>query len=76
MSRLQEAQDRLETALTRLDQAVDKRFTAVDSQQDVTALSEELDAARSDNARLQAVTSTLASRLDSTIDRLRKVLDE
>jgi len=76
MSRLQEAHERLETAVTRLDQAVEKRFTVVDSQQDVAALSEELDAARSDNNRLQAVTSTLASRLDSTIDRLRKVLDE
>lgn len=76
MSRLQEAHERLETAITRLDQAVDKRFTDVDSQQDATALSEALIAAQSDNTRLQAVTSTLASRLDSTIDRLRKILDE
>ena len=76
MSRLQEAHERLETAVTRLDQAVEKRFTVVDTEQDAAALSEELDAVRSDNTRLQAVTSTLASRLDSTIDRLRKVLDE
>jgi hypothetical protein len=76
MSRLQEAHERLETAVTRLDQAVDKRFTVVGSQQDATALSDALDAARSDNTRLHTVTSTLASRLDSTIDRLRKILDE
>lgn len=76
MSRIQEAQQRLEVALSRLDAALQKRMDGTEGQEDIAALSQQLELAQSDYAQLQDVTATVADRLDHTIGRLRKILGD
>ena len=75
MPRLQEASHRLQVAIDRLEQLVVARGQqAAKSAGDDRALREALDAARRENARLQQVASTVSTRLDATIGRLRKLV--
>ena len=76
MSRIQEAQQRLEIAINRLDAALQQRLNGTGDQADIATLSQQLEAAQSEYAELQDVTAQVAERLDQTIDRLRKILDE
>ena len=76
MSRIQEAQQRLEIAINRLDAALQQRLNGTEDQADIATLSQQLEAAQSEYAELQDVTAKVAERLDQTIDRLRKILDE
>ena len=76
MSRIQEAQQRLEIAINRLDAALQQRLNGTEGQPDIATLSQQLEAAQSEYAALQDVTTKVAERLDQTIDRLRKILDE
>jgi hypothetical protein len=75
MPRLQEASHRLQVAIDRLEQLVVARAQqAAKPAGDDRALREALDAARRENARLQQVASTVSTRLDATIGRLRKLV--
>ena len=72
MSRLEDAQRRLEKALARLDAATERRRNGAP----VSELRRELDATRERCATLEARERELARRLDSTIGRLRAILGE
>ena len=76
MSRIQEAQQRLEIAVSRLDAALQQRLNGAEDQADIATLSQQLEAAQSEYAELQDVTAKVAERLDQTIDRLRKILED
>lgn len=69
MSRLDDAQKRLETALTRLETAAVDRAPSQNSQVS-------LDAAVSENKALLDANDAVAQRLDDTIERLRRLVDE
>lgn len=60
----------------RLDSAVRTRLESTVPQADVDALTDELDRANADHARLQETTDAVARGLDSTIERLREILGE
>jgi len=72
MSRLEEAQRKLETALSRLDAAVERRVA--DSAPGDAAADAELAAVRAENDRLQGTTNAVAAQLDRTIERLQRLL--
>lgn len=75
MPRLQEASHRLQVAIDRLEQLVVARAQQpAKAGGDDPALREALEAARRENARLQQVAATVATRLDTTIGRLRKLV--
>lgn len=76
MAELHEVHQRLEAALVRLDSAVRTRIESSVPQVRVEELAEELERANADHARLQETTDAVAQRLDTTIERLRKILDE
>jgi hypothetical protein len=76
MAELREVHQRLEAALVRLDSAVQMRIESLESRARVEELEDELDRANADHAQLQETTSAIARRLDTTIDRLRKILGE
>jgi predicted transcriptional regulator len=76
MAELHEVHQRLEAALVRLDSAVRTRIESSAPQARVEELAEELERATADHARLQETTDAVAQRLDTTIERLRKILDE
>ena len=67
MSQLDQATKRLEAALNRLEQALERTATDGEERELRTALR----AARKENATLQEVARTVASRLDGTIARLK-----
>ncbi len=70
--RLEAATQRLYTALARIEDALSHR--SPDDPDRVRALTEELAASRNENQELAAINSSVATRLDSAIDRLRTVL--
>ena len=65
-ARLRRAQDRLERAVDGLDSAVETSLEAA----------AEKDGARADNAELKKMAETVSARLESTIGRLRAVLED
>mgnify|MGYP003996131739 CR=1 FL=1 len=69
MSRLDDAQKRLETALTRLETAAADRTPTRSAQGS-------LDAVVSENRALRDANGAVALRLDDTIERLRRLVDE
>ena len=79
-SPLAAASARLEAALERLDETVAARLAAERSGAAPTGADEEvraaLDAARAENERLQSLAATVSQRLDGTIARLRRVLED
>lgn len=70
--RLEAATQRLYAALSRIEDALSHRSPA--DADHVRALTEELAASRNENQELAAINSSVATRLDSAIDRLRTVL--
>ena len=74
MSRLDIAQQRLETALARIEVALDRQSAADVGQNDQFELASALDQALKDNERLQDVRGVVTSRLDETIERLERLL--
>lgn len=79
-SPLAAASARLEAALEHLDETVAARLAAERSGAAPTGADEEvraaLDAARAENERLQSLTASVSQRLDGTIARLRRVLED
>ena len=76
MAELHEVHQRLEAALGRLDSAVQTRIESGAPRARINELADELDRANADHAQLQETTTAIARRLDSTIERLRKILGE
>lgn len=74
MSRLEEAQQKLESALSKLDAAIDQRLAAPESPDGEWQA--ELAAVRAEKDRLENTTHTVANQLDRTIERLQKLLQE
>ncbi len=78
MTRLNEATERLKSALDRLDQAVESRAKARSNGEGVSddaELRAALAAAREENENLQNLAGEVSSRLDSTIARLKSVME-
>ena len=78
MTRLNQATERLMSALDRLDQAVENRAKARDNGEgpsDDSELRAALAAARKENETLQNLAGEVSSRLDSTIARLKSVME-
>jgi seryl-tRNA synthetase len=80
MSKLNEANDRLDAAMTTLEKVVEERRqnaaqTGAASEQNAQ-LQAELDKLKSDFATLRETSGTVSSRLDDAIGRLRNMLDE
>ena len=82
MPRLEEASHRLQVAIDHLEQVVTARAgsggpggkAAGAGGGEDPALRAALDAARRENAQLQQLATTVSSRLDATIGRLRKLV--
>lgn len=75
MPRLEEASHRLQVAIDNLERVVAARVVrgAAGGGGDA-ALREALEAARRENAELQQLASTVSTRLDATIGRLRRLV--
>ncbi|CCQ73302.1 hypothetical protein [Magnetospira sp. QH-2] len=73
-TRLDRAQERLDKALARLDAALQKggEIAASTPSQEVA---EEISRLNEENARLREATHSVSRRLDSTISRLKAVLE-
>ncbi len=71
MTRLQDAQTRLDKALSRLEIAA----TATHGGDDADGLKDELAASRARNEQLEAHTGEISARLDSAIGRIRSLLE-
>lgn len=74
MSRLEDAQRKLETALSKLDAAIDRRLLqpaggGADSDAELAAV-------RAEKDRLETTANAVASQLDRTIERLQKLLQD
>lgn len=76
MSRLEDARRRFESAVSRLDEASQRQKDADGAEGELSEVSQELAEARAAQEGLERTTTTVASRLDGTIDRLRRMLDE
>lgn len=72
MSRLENAQTRLEAAFARLEAAL-KKAPPANGNADLAAA---LEAAQRERVALREKADTVALRLDTTIDRLRSILNE
>ena len=68
MSRLDDAQKRLETALTRLETVAGGHSTLIEKST--------LDRVRAENETLRNANEVVVQRLDDTIERLRRLVDE
>lgn len=80
MSKLNEANDRLDAAMTTLEKAVESRrqnaTPANGSGEANDQLQAELDKLKTDFAALRETSGTVSGRLDDAIGRLRNMLDE
>lgn len=80
MSKLNEANDRLDAAMASLEKAVEARrghtAGASDAPQQTEQLQGELDKLRADFATLRETSGTVSSRLDAAIGRLQNMIDE
>lgn len=75
MSKLDEAQQRLQLAVSRLEEAA--RIVAVSlNAQNSAPSSAELEAAKARNATLEDVNATVAQRLDGAIAQIKSILDD
>ncbi|WP_200339904.1 hypothetical protein [Rhodovibrio sodomensis] len=75
MSRLDEAQQRLNAALTRLERAVEGKLKAA-QQNGASAVDDgALDALKAENEQLRQASAEAGERLDTAIRRLEGVLD-
>jgi len=76
MAELRGLHQRLEAALGRLDSAVETRLNSAELQERVEALAKQLDHASAENAKLHETADAVAHRLDTAIDRIRKLLGD
>lgn len=80
MSKLSEANDRLDAALARLEDVVNAKRASGEASAEATAensrLRAELDRLRADFDALRDTSGTVSSRLDEAIGRLRNMLAE
>jgi FtsZ-binding cell division protein ZapB len=72
-ARLRRARDRLELATDSLDSVLETRLEAAAEEDGARA---EAGVARAENAELKQMAETVSERLDSTIGRLRAVLED
>lgn len=75
MSRLDEAQQRLNAALTRLERAAEAKVKAVQEDGAAGVDAEELEALRAENEQLRQASADAGQRLDTAIQRLEGVLE-
>lgn len=68
MSRLDDAQKRLESALTRLETVAGENSTSIENPA--------LKTVQADNETLRNANNVVTQRLDHTIERLRRLVDE
>ena len=77
MSKLNEANDRLDAAMTLLEASVEARHDNVAASAGQGGqVQAELDKLKTDFAALRDTSGTVSSRLDAAIGRLRNILDE
>ncbi len=77
MSKLNDANDRLDAAMTLLEEAVEARRESVAASAGQSdQVQAELDKLKSDFATLRDTSGTVSNRLDVAIGRLRNMLDE
>jgi multidrug efflux pump subunit AcrA (membrane-fusion protein) len=75
MSRLDEAQQRLNAALTRLERAVEAKVKAAQQNGASEVDSAQLDALKAENEQLRQASAEAGERLDTAIRRLEDVLE-
>jgi len=75
MAQLEQATKRLQAALDRLEQAVEARATNGDERENSDELRAALAVAQKQNAALQKVAGSVATRLDVTIAQLKATLE-
>jgi predicted nucleic acid-binding Zn-ribbon protein len=75
MSRLDEAQQRLNAALTRLERAADAKIKTAQQDASAGADTEQLEALKAENEQLRQASADAGQRLDTAIQRLEGVLD-
>ena len=77
MSKLNEANDRLDAAMTLLEESVEaRRDNVAASAGQGGQMQAELDKLKTDFAALRDTSGTVSGRLDAAIGRLRNILDE
>lgn len=76
MSRLDEAQQRLNAALTRLERAVEAKVKAAEKNQASAVDDAQLQALKAENEQLRQASAEAGERLDTAIRRLEGVLDD
>ncbi|WP_156092622.1 hypothetical protein [Rhodovibrio salinarum] len=76
MSRLDEAQQRLNAALTRLERVVDAKIKAAEQDGPAGVDPQQLDALKAENEQLRQASADAGERLDTAIHRLEGVLAE
>ena len=77
MTRFGTAQQRLDLAIARVEVALSEMRPAVtEDRAGDTERAAAMDAVLQDNSRLRDLTGTVSSRLDSTIERLERVLKD
>ena len=75
MSRLDEAQQRLNVALTRLERAVEAKVKAAEENDGSAVDDAQLQALKAENEQLRRASAEAGERLDTAIRRLEGVLD-
>ena len=75
MSRLDEAQQRLNAALTRLERAVEAKVKAAEASGASAVDDGQLEALKAENEQLRQASAEAGERLDTAIRRLEGVLD-
>ena len=75
MSRLDEAQQRLNVALTRLERAVEAKVKTAEETDGSAVDDAQLQALKAENEQLRRASAEAGERLDTAIRRLEGVLD-
>jgi len=76
MSKLDEAQQRLQQAVAGLEEAARAASTSLIAQDSEAASSAELEAIKSRNAALESANMAVAERLDGAIAQIKEILDD
>ena len=77
MSKLDEAQRRLQQAVSGLEEAARAASASLNAPDpDAAKSSAELEAARARNVELESVNATVARRLDGAITQIKEMLDD
>lgn len=76
MSKLDEAQQRLQRAVSGLEEAARAASTSLNAQDTDAASSAELEAMKSRNAALESASMAVAERLDGAIAQIKEIMDD